>query len=274
MRRRSLSMPRRLPRAFALTATAALATTSLIGCDLMTAVSTPRPSRIVATQEPRVTPEPEPSDEFATLRPDPSAGAGGLVDAADALADLDSYHVTVSTRGLVPATTPGGTVTMTSTVVQGEHPAAEFAMSGVDGYAGGRLRAIVIGDQAWLREGGAAWAKSPGGAADFDAAFTTLSPIELAGIFDALSPALTKVGTERRNGVRSVHEHVDSNDPAANAAGLTDGSVDLWTASSGGYLVGLTVDGTWDVDDAPTRTVLRIEVSLVNDAANIVKRPI
>jgi hypothetical protein len=146
-------------------------------------------------------------------------------------------------------------------------------MAGVDGFAGGRLRAIVIGDEAWLKEGAGPWVKSPGGAADFDAAFTTLSPIDLVGGFEGLSAAIQRTGTERRNGLRTIRYHVDSGDAVAVAAGLTEGSADAWLAVSGGYLVSLAIDGTWDLDDTPTRVVLKIDVTHVNDRANKVTPP-
>jgi hypothetical protein len=245
----------------------------LVGCAAILSPESARPSRLVATPEPTPEPTPVESDEFQTLPPDSGTGSS-LADAADALADLDSYRVAVSTRGLVPATTAGGPVTMTSTLLQGEHPAATFTITGADGFDGGRLQAIVIGDEAWLREGTGSWHKSPGGAADFDAAFTTMSPRELAGEFDVLTPDLTTVGIERRNGQRAEHLRAESSDERVAAAGLTTGSIDVWRATSGGALVGLLVDGTWINDDgAPTPVELRIDVSHVNDPANRVVPP-
>jgi hypothetical protein len=246
----------------------------LVGCDLALAPESARPSRLVATPEPTPEPTPVESDEFQTLPPDQPGSGSSLVDAADALADLRSYRVTVSTRGLVPATTPGGAVAMTSTLLQGENPAATFTMTGVDGFSEGRLQAIVIGDEAWLREGTGSWRKSPGGAADFDAAFTTMSPAELVAEFDVLSPALKTVGIERRNGQRSEHLRAEASDAAVAAAGLTAGSIDLWRATTGGALVAVRVDGTWTGDDGvATPVVLRIDVSHVDDAANRVVPP-
>ena len=247
--------------------------TTFAGCDLMIATTTPRPSRLVATPQPTPSPTPTEDDEVPTLRPDPSGSGPDLLDSADALADLDSYRVALTSRGLVPASAANGTVTMTSTLVQGADPAAEFSMAGVDGFAGGRLQAIVIGDQAWLKEGSGRWAKSAGGVADFDAAFTALSPIELVGDFEGLSAALVWTASERRNGRQTVRYHTDSGDATAVAAGLTSGSVDLWVAASGGYLVGLVIDGTWDVDGAPSRVVLRIDVSRVNERTNRISPP-
>ena len=83
------------------------------GCDYMIAVPTPRPSRAVTIPEPVPTAQPEESDEAPTLRPDPSAGLGpDFVDAADALADLDSYRVTVT---LHAESNPDRTATFTRT---------------------------------------------------------------------------------------------------------------------------------------------------------------
>jgi hypothetical protein len=271
MRPRS-SPVRRIPLLVALVGATLAAT--LAGCDLMVATVTPRPSRVVATPEPTLSPEPTEDDEAPTLRPDPSGTTTDLLDAANALADLRSYRVAVATRGLVEATPATATVTMTSTLLQGAEPAAKFSMAGVDGFADGRLDAVVIGDQAWLKEGSAGhWAKSPGGAGDFDAAFTTLSPIDLVDGFDDLSGALHRVGSERRNGRPAVHYHADSNDPAADTAGLTSGSVDAWLATTNGYLVALVIDGTWDADGTPTPVLLRIDVTHVDDPANKVAPP-
>ena len=271
MRPRS-TLARPIPLLVAMTATALAMT--LVGCDLMTAKPpTPRPSRFVSTPEPEPSPTATETDETPTLRPDPSGSGPDLLDAANRLADLDSYRVSVVTRGLVPATPANGPVTMTSTLVQGADPAAQFSMTGVDGFAGGRLQAIVIGDQAWLKEGGGGWVKSPGGAADFDAAFTTLSPIDLVAGFEGLSGAIRRTGTETRNGRRTIHYRADSGDAVAEAAGLSKGSIDAWLAAPGGYLVGLDIDGTWDLDGTPTRVVLRIDVTRVNDRANKVAPP-
>ena len=252
---------------------AAVIAITLGGCDLMIATTTPRPSRIVSTPEPTDTPGATEDDEVPTLRPDPAGSGPSLLDSANALADLKSYRVAVASRGLVPALPSTGPVTMSSTLIQGANPAAEFSMAGVDGFADGRLQAIVIDDQAWLREGSGGWVKSPGGAADFDAAFTTLSPIDLVEGFDGLSPALQRVGSERRNGRATIRYHAGSDDADAAAAGLTKGTVDAWLATSDRFLVALVLDGTWDLDGTPTRVVLKIDVTHVNDRANKVVPP-
>lgn len=244
----------------------------LIGCDASIARSTPRPSRLVATPEPRPTATPTEIDEAPTPRPVPSGGLD-LIAAADALADLDSYRVSVVSRGLVPASTADGEVTMSSTLIQGVDPAAAFTMTGVDGLEGGRLEAIVIAEEAWLKSGSGSWLRSPGGAADFDAAFTTLSPIGLVSGFEGLARAINRVGEERKNGVPATHYVSQEGDEEAAAAGLTHGITNLWLAVDGGYLLGLAIEGTWDLDGTPTPISLTIDVTNVNDPANRVSAP-
>ena len=258
----------------ALLTVAILALSIVAGCDVMTAQSTPRPSRLIATPEPRPEETAAQTDEAPTLRPDPSSDSLGLIDAASALADLDSYRVSITSRGLVPASEPGGTVTMTSTLIQGEESAAEFRIVGLDGLESPRLDAVLIGEEAWLKTDAGPWRKSPGGAAEFDAAFTTLSPIDLVTQFDALAASFRAIGaTERRNGVRVRHLHTDSDAAAARAAGLSAGAADVWLAEPGGRLVALEVAGTWDLDGTATPVELRIDVTHVNDPSNRVTPP-
>jgi hypothetical protein len=241
------------------------------GCDLMTAAVTPEPSRLSRTPEPLPTAEPEPSDEIPTPRPE---GSGpDLVDAANALADLDSYRVAVTSTGLVPSTASDGLVRMSSTLVQGEEPAVRFSIAGLDGIPGGRLEAIVIGDAAWVRDAAGSWSKSPGGAGDFDAAFTALSPTDLATEFDGLAAGLQSVASERRNGIAARHYRIEASSPAAVAAGLSSGSADAWLATRGGFLVAFDLRGTWDVDGTATPVTIRIDVSRVDDRANAVHPP-
>ncbi len=253
-------------------ALAALALTSG-GCDLMIATVTPQPSRLSRTPEPLPTLPPEPTDEVPTLRPESSGP--DLIDASNALADLDSYRVAVSSVGLVPATSADGVVRMSSTTVNGEEPAVRFSIAGLDGLPGGRLEAIEIGDAAWTRDDAGRWTKSPDGAADFDAAFTALSPMDLATQFDGLAPALLAADNGRKNGIAARHYRIESSSAAATAAGLSDGSADLWVAARGGYLVAFSLVGSWDVDGDGTATpvTLRIDVSHVNDRANTVRPP-
>ena len=253
---------------------AAAATTlvaSIAGCALFAPPTAPHPSRLSRTPEPIVVPS-EPPDEAPTLPPD-SADRAGFGAAANALGELSSYRVALTSTGLVASSAADGQVSMNATLVQGDDPAAQFRMDGVDGFAGGRLEGIVIGDEAWLKEGTNAWRTSEGGTADFDAAYNALSPIDLATGFDALDPALEVVAVETKNAQRTTHYRVESGSAAATDAGLTAGTADLWIADPAGYLVAVDVAGTWDVEGTPTPVTLRIDVSHVADRANTVRRP-
>jgi hypothetical protein len=261
----------RLARASLILAVATL----LAACELMQAPASPIASSRARTPGPIESATPDATDEVPTLRPEPSGGFD-LIGAADALADFKSYRVAIVSSGLVPSSATDGRVTMTSTLVQGDNPAAEFSMTGVDGFEGvgsGPLHAIVIGDRAWLRSGSGSWVKSPGGAADFDALFTTLSPTELVGGFQSLGPVFVKVGPEQKNGRPTVHYRVDAANPAAADAGLTAGTVDAWISDVGGALISLAGDGTVDVDGTPTPVLLQIDVTRIDDAANRIRPP-
>lgn len=250
-----------------------LAAALLAGCNLF-AAPVPPPTRPVASASERPAPPPEASNEVPTLRPEPSGSGPDLVDATDALADLGSYRVSVVSRGLVPAAEPDGTVSLTSTLVQGEEPAAAFTLVGLDGLTGGRLEAVLVGDQAWLKSGSEPWRKSPGGAADFDAAFTTLSPIDLVAGFERLGSAILRDGTPaEKDGQRAIRYHGAATDAAVVAAGLSEGSAEIWLGSEDGHLVALAILGTWDVDGTPTPIELRIDVSHVDDPANWIRPP-
>jgi hypothetical protein len=246
---------------------------TVAGCALLEPPVAPHASRLSRTPEPLAIPPTDPPDEVPTPRPEASGNGPDIEDAANALADLDSYRVTVVVTGLVPSSTPDGSVSMTSTITQGALPAAQFTIVGADGLEGGHLQAIVIGDEAWLRSGNGRWIKSPGGAADFDAAFTSMSPIDLATGFESLSPILQLAREETKNGIGTMHYRVLAADPAAAAAGLTSGSAEVWLATKHRYLVSLAVAGEWDVDGTPTPVSLRIDVSRVNDPSNDVRPP-
>jgi len=267
---RSSTLAAPLARALLLIAIAA----TLAACDLMVAPPSPSASQRSASPSP-IAASPDASDEVPTIRPVPP-GPVDLIGAADALADLGSYRASIVSRGLVPSSATDGRVTMTSTLIQGDIPAASFTMTGVDGLEGltdGRLQAIVIGDEAWVRSGSGRWVKSPGGAADFDAAFTTLSPTELVAGFEALGPKFRKIGTETKNGKATTHYQADATDAIGTDVAMTEGAVDAWIARDGGALISFTADATLDVDGTQTPVLLQIDVTRIDDPANRVRPP-
>jgi len=254
-------------------ATAAVMVICVGGCDSFLGPP-PSPSPIRSTA-PSATPS-QPPDELPTPRASRAEGALDIVAATEALVDLRSYRVRISARNLVPAAKPDGIVTMTETVVATADPSAvAFTISGADLTDGETVEAIVIGEGAWIRTGNGKWAKSPGGAADFDAVFTTLSPDSIVFDFDDIASAMTKVGSETKNGRATEHYRLDadSNAAVASAVGMTAGAADVWLATEGRLLIAMAVDATMDVDGTATHVVLTIDVDRINDARNVVRAP-
>lgn len=234
--------------------------------------ASPSPSSPVATATPSPTAAPT---ESGSDEPDPSGSAVDLSGTADALAALDSYVVTMEVSGLVPAASAGQSVTMTSMVVQGDEPAAKFTISGAAGAPAGGLNIIVVGDEAWIDPGTGAYIKSPGGAADFESMFLALSPAVLVAEFSGAQAGILKVGDEDRNGVPTEHFRLDASESpeAALAAGIGDGIFELWVARDGGYLVAMRFDGTYDVNGTATAVAMSIDVSDINNPANVIDVP-
>jgi hypothetical protein len=229
----------------------------------------------LATTTPSATPS-EPPDELPTPRASRAEGAVDIVAATEALVDLRSYRVRISARNLVPSAQPDGAVTMTETVVSASDPSAvAFTITGADLTDGETIDAIVIGEEAWLKNGNGKWAKSPGGAADFDAVFTTLSPDSIVFGFDDIASAMTMVGSETKNGRAADHYRLDAATDAAvaSAAGMTAGSADLWLASEGQFLIGMAVDATTNIDGTASHVVLTIDIDRINDPRNVVRAP-
>jgi hypothetical protein len=125
---------------------------------------------------------------------------------------------------------------------------------------------IVIGKEAWTSDGSGGWTPVPGQLAQ--AMLAAFDPAILFGAYanaNWVNGAADK-GTEERNGIQAHHFSIDPTMAIGAAAGLpADASIDLWVADAG-YLVALEIaaDGT---------TKLGIDVSNVNDPANVVTAP-
>jgi hypothetical protein len=74
-------------------------------------------------------------------------------------------------------------------------------------------------------------------------------------------------GVEEKNGVQARHFRIENGSFVGTLASMPPGaSIDAWVAEDGGYLVSLAVVG--EASDGFT-----IDVTNVNDPANVVKRP-
>ncbi|HYH91517.1 MAG TPA: hypothetical protein VD763_00035 [Candidatus Saccharimonadales bacterium] len=213
----------------------------LVACGGATATTPPDGASPAPTTAGEVTPPP-----VGAL---PSFDLGGLVQSLDG---VDSYRVSISVDG---AEAYRGVVVT--------KPVLSRDVTIVDGTEETRL--VVVGDEAWMGKGDALQpvpAELAGGMlAAFDptllvAAFST--PGAMTGAAD--------LGTEEKNGVQAKHFQIDSTSFVGALASLPPGAkIDLWVAEAG-YLVSLETTGV-------AGGGFGIDVSGVNDPANVVERP-
>jgi hypothetical protein len=192
--------------------------------------------------------------------PSGSAGAvasgGGAIPSFDisaltaGLANLDSYRVAI---------TVAGQPVYTGTVVNKPVPSRDVTVSG-------GTRIVVIGDEAWVAQGGGPLASVPETMAN--GLFAAYDPNLLVGAFGGLAWAQSSqdMGAEQKNGIDAHHYHID---PTTLVGGLTPlpsgATIDVWIANDG-YLAAFESTGTAGGD-------VSIEVTNVNDPANKVDRP-
>jgi len=189
---------------------------------------------------------------------EPSGGADvDLGDAARALEGIDSYRVAMTIEGASDAT-------VAATVIRQPEPAQQFSISS----GASTQNIIVIGSQAWLDPGTGSYQPVPGEmAAGLSQAF---DPVVLIGGFSnpLLQTGLETVGQEERNGVQTTHYRLDPESLAGQMASLPpDAAMDLWLAEAG-YLVAFEAS---NLD--PTTTLVRMDITNINDPANQVDAP-
>jgi hypothetical protein len=179
----------------------------------------------------------------------PSFDLSGLVQSLDG---VDSYRVSISVDGEEQ---------YRGVVVTKPELSRDVTISS----GGDETRLVVIGDEAWVGQGDtlqpAPAELATGMLAAFDptllvAAFST--PGAMTGAAD--------LGTEEKNGIQAKHFQIDSTSFVGAMASLPPGAkIDLWIAEEG-YLVSLETTGV-------AGGGFGINVSGVNDPANVVERP-
>jgi hypothetical protein len=164
------------------------------------------------------------------------------------LANVDSYKIAVTVAG---ADVYSGVV-LTKPVA-----ARDVTVSGT--------RIVIIGDKAWMTQGGGALAAVPETMAT--GLFAAFDPTLLVAAFSAPQwvQSAQNVGKEQKNGVDATHFHIDSTTAVGGFTGVPAGAtVDLWIADDG-YLVAFESKGV--------ASDVSIEVTNVNDPANKVDTP-
>lgn len=169
-----------------------------------------------------------------------------------AIPGLDSYRVAVTTDG---------TKQYESTVVTKPELAKHITTFDDDGSVDDEF--IIVGDTAWEKDDGK-WQEIPSQLGK--AMLMALDPSTMFAAYASAnwSGAATQVGHEDKNGIPSTHYSIDPS--RVIIAGVPAGTtIDLWVADAG-HLVALEI-----VSGGVTQ--LGIEVSDVNDPANVVERP-
>ena len=263
----------RAPRLFILTAIAALAVTACGG----TAASTSPSEAPAASQAPEsVAPE---SVAPASEAPAPASAAAGpdVNAAAAALENVQRYALDLTVAGLMPTAAGDSAITMSGTVDR-EQQAYQFDMSGMAGLealGGSAVSFILIGDDAWISTGDGNYIKTPGGSGMFSQFTEGLAPESLLGMVPSTAlSGMQQIAQEEKNGVAATHYRVTGADSPGVAEGLgADSTIDVWIADDGGYMVGMVLDGTMDVQGTATPIQMSMDISRINDEAIEIEAP-
>ena len=192
----------------------------------------------------------------------PSASAGAVASGGGAIPSFDISALTAGLTNLDSykvAITVAGQPVYTGTVVNKPVLSRDLTVSG-------GTRIVVIGDEAWVAQGGGPLASVPETMAN--GLFATYDPSLLVGAFGGLAWAQSSqdMGAEQKNGIDAHHYHIDSTTVVGGLTALPAGAtIDVWIANDG-YLAAFESSGTTGGD-------ISIEVTNVNDPTNTVARP-
>lgn len=213
-----------------------------------------------------------PSAPAASAAPSsaPQPSVGDVANSAGGLANLSSYKLSL--------TTSGGSRDMTVTVVVVHKPS--FAESVTEAAGGHTTRMVIVGTTLWMDEGTGTFVKAPLPAsaiqtmtAGFDPS-VSLQEINKNGVLSALKT----MGVETKNGVQALHLHGDHSTPvpAGEPTIPPGGTVDLWIATDGNYLVAMEWSGVVSAGATPSANLpasAKWEITNINDPSLSVSAP-
>ena len=183
----------------------------------------------------------------------PSFDLGSLVTN---LENVDSYRVTIA---------GADGIDYSGTVVTKPVVARDLRMGSGDS----ATHIVTIGDEAWMGTGDGPLQTAP--AALIGGMIPLFDPMVLLGAFGGLSMSeyAQNLGEEQMNGQNTTHYKVDvSTIPNIAQLGMPESAtVETWVADDG-YLVSFIA-----TDFGTVGTNLKIDVTNVNDPANVVERP-
>ena len=193
----------------------------------------------------------------------PSMAPIDVTGAADSISNLTSYVLDIVATGA-----DSGTQSMSITAVHDPVDATHYVMDDLE-------MIIIQGQGAWMNQAGT-WIEVPGATDTYLSVFKAMTPDTLIGSFalGLYGSGFRDAGSEQHNGVDTTHYHLDASDVAdMGGTGFPDdGTMDIWIANDGGYLVGMQYGGT--DPDSGEMVQLSMEVSRVNDPSLTIEPPI
>jgi len=241
----------------------------LAACGGASATPTPTPS-----PTPTATPTPEPTPEPTPVpTPTQATGGSGLSGAAAALENLTSYRFAISITGDVgvPGVPTDTGLDMAGTVVLKPERAVQFSIAGLTGETA--ITYILVADGAYVDFGTGTYIQVPADEASAETLFETFQPQNLFGqdLGGTVDPSFL-AAEEQKNGVTTLHYHVDANSPGGAAFGA-DTVVDIWVAKDGGYIVSAVVAGSRTTAGTAVPYSVSMDFSGFDDPANVVEAP-
>lgn len=222
----------------------------------------------------------------STEGPDESQDTGGSQPPADAseaftaattaLDALDSYTYSVEIEAVDTAS--GSSHTRLSGTVDNAHDGRLLNQQSLaaDGTVTDESAILIIGTDAWLRQGGedAAWTAVPAAQADvFVQSLAAYRPEQMFGVYFAgFGGNFAEVGRETKNGVETTHYQGDE------ALGAMLGAIagvqgkwssDAWVATDGGYLVHSEASAAGESGGTGGSFEIVVDISDFNSAATL-----
>jgi len=227
----------------------------LAACSGTTASGAPSGTSGAGTSNAPTTATPTPAATGGQPSAAPSVGIAipsfDIGQLAAGLENVDSYRVIIAVDG---------TERYSGVVVTKPVLAREVTIAG-------GTKILVIGQEAWMSQGGAPYQKAPDQLVS--SMLAGFDPTLMVGMFSGPQWAQSSldVGKEQKNGANATHYKIDSSTLAGGFTGLPPGAViNLWIADEG-YLV------AWESTGFAGAQNFSIQVTNVDDPANKVERP-
>ena len=200
----------------------------------------------------------------AALSAAPLPSVGDVSNSASALSTVSSYEVSITTTG---GPNPGS-----ETIVVVRKPALAENITATT--RGKTTRIVVVGSAIWIDEGTGTFVKNAIPASALSAMTSAFDPGTFLHRANSSVPlsALQTIGAETKNGVPALHLRADHSTavPAGQPTIPPGGTIDLWVATDGNYLVALEMNG---IVSATGPTGVKLEVTHINDPSLSVSAP-